>query len=1524
MPHGFAGLRLPSHRLLITAVALAALVSLAAASAFAASFPLPKASEWTVWQAETADRAGAWEVGGPNGAGERYMQPAAGPAGEPAPVRAALAFQFETDRPTTLRVRPVWWPTGEQKLAKRFPYPLVRQPGPEALDYVGTTVFATAPAAGRVIALDAASERVLGAIDIGGYLSDIVADRGKGRVYVADALGDRVVVIDAERRAAVGVMSVPGAPWSLALHKDVLYVACRDSKRLIAYDIEQGKAVREVDLPAQPISLELVGSPPTALVVRFQQQAFDVLTLEPAAADQTQFTAWDNTGKPPLGCGGPDCNCQWYEPAGPHQLAAVSNKGREIIDVGSVTVAPPDMPTADPGPTMPISRRIGDSPTPTVFFLAPGLGRIGVLDVKTKAVSAIDIGGHLSGLAEGGGKLYVADSAGNRVVVVDIGTRKVESEISVPGQPQTMIVVGEVAIQRTGPWRPKTVNRLYITCQGSRDLAVVDLTTKQIVKRLPLDAEPRAVKFVSMPDPGWWPVMADERIPFSLQARVAVEYRPVALNLATQQLAPAPADTVEAAPTRAEVALKVEATTKRLTAGNDLLVGVDGRRWIDVSAFADPQLLPDRPLTAKDTPGSLTVSVDDGPEHNWAAARWIAPDSEMFLVNDSEEFWRYNAPALTVGPGRHVIRVKANSAFARLDAVGVRRSPEPMLEMGLYPAPREVHGRVPLISYQGVFYHQEPALFTLWLANRGALWRSVKLSWTLRNYMGEIVQTAGPDAVGLIAGQTVSISIKPRTKDTGRHTLTVVAETPDGTVTEEARFLKLPKLEHPRMFFRTEDVAAIQARISQHPDLFRRYADWLERMSRKEGRFPEQFMPPGLTAKELEAAAPEGMPDSQKHEACAWRMYELGWRMLAAEFTTMFLKPDSQVLRGKLEALRNAEKTDGYCQYHHHGPFFPGAVASLVDFAPDEQRPNLKLYQQMAAAAGDVNTMPWTLVTLEDPLTPEKRALIYKIMTLENNAEQYFETHRGRRGGVWWSDPYTGCYCPIAGYMLTFMYLHNVFGEPRMFEKPLFSGYLTFQRYADPFQDLQHVQPDRRGPNGEPWRWILSTLSRHPLEKSNYQWDGWIGKMNGPMAGDEKAAVDKLMALDGMQLTGPLQGGVNWFTSGVAVPVALALGWYDPAAPKVTWDEMPPTAVFDVEGWAMMRSGWEAKATEVTFASGVRDHTTRHKPNHFTIIKSGNYLIGTPALLGDDGNMVAAWANSVVVNDSWQEQWALNLTQPRDGEHLVINRFSPAAFTYMSRNQKAFGYKPAEGGWGGGLDLHGHTHTLFMQEGRLLAYQTWPGVDYVAGDASNAWPADQVSQLDRQLVFLKPDFVVIYDRVKLGPAGRQSQWIAATGPSLEAAGDTFAVKSGSEHLMGRALLPEGAVIATPPPMDLGWVWKGQKVLTITPPEQGDHTEYLVVMRVGGGTDPLPDMQLIRDETSAGVRLGLAGGPVEVRFNRSGPVGGRVVGSGGALRGRFELKEAIVDSYANWRSDPRYRKWVREARFAFVIPEGDRR
>ena len=115
------------------------------------------------------------------------------------------------------------------------------------------------------------------------------------------------------------------------------------------------------------------------------------------------------------------------------------------------------------------------------------------------------------------------------------------------------------------------------------------------------------------------------------------------------------------------------------------------------------------------------------------------------------------------------------------------------------------------------------------------------------------------------------------------------------------------------------------------------------------------------------------------------------------------------------------------------------------------------------------------------------RAMVAKIMQWENNLENYFATHQGARGGTSWQNPWTGCNCPIHGQLLAFLYSSNFLGESRMFEKPLFTGFLTFNRLVDPLADTRRILPNTRGPQGEPWRFILSSLPRHPLEATLYE-----------------------------------------------------------------------------------------------------------------------------------------------------------------------------------------------------------------------------------------------------------------------------------------------------------------------------------------------------------------------------------------------------------------------------------------------------
>jgi hypothetical protein len=93
-------------------------------------------------------------------------------------------------------------------------------------------------------------------------------------------------------------------------------------------------------------------------------------------------------------------------------------------------------------------------------------------------------------------------------------------------------------------------------------------------------------------------------------------------------------------------------------------------------------------------------------------------------------------------------------------------------------------------------------------------------------------------------------------------------------------------------------------------------------------------------------------------------------------------------------------------------------------------------------------------------------------------------------------------------------------------------------------------------------------------------------------------------------------------------------------------------------------------------------------------------------------------------------------------------------------------------------------------------------------------------------------------------------------------------------------------------------------------------EFLVVMRVGLGE--LPTMALKPQVTAQrmGVTVTTNGRVVRVSFNRSDLCGGEVVISDGKQVLRRPLNERVNDTYANWQSDPRYRRWL-EARFDFL-------
>ena len=1488
-------------------------------------FPLPKVGEIGTWEAERAEMRGEWELRrDPSASGGIYLKPRRVEEG------VELIFPVETPRPVDLRVWALLWRHSDRRPVRRFPYPLEHRPGPDVIDLweIGgkRLLFFTCPEAGRVAAFDPQSERVINSVDLRGYIADLVIDRVSNSIYVANSTEEKVQVLAPSDLSLRGEISIDGAPWTMAIDGRRLYVGCLKGRKVICIDLESRSISAEAALPWEVAHLEAEGD--GRLIVWLEPVVIDLETFKRIYADR-EWYGFARRRSAEVGNRNRPGWVRFTSPS-PHKLRveAVTEEGRvsREIDVRPVTEGPkvlesfPEPLKETPGPdAMVISAG-------KLFFTSPSTGRVGVVDVGTgELVKVIDLGGYPSDIASDPtrGRLFVSDALGDRVVAIDPVKLSVVGEVRVPGMP--------VALETFAPpgWLKGCGSELFVACWKTRKVVRVDPGELKATGEVDLPAEPLLLKAITPPNNSWWPLIPSDRIELELRTRLAVFLAPISLEKRTLHRIGHALDVSPRFSRRTSVSIDLGGgMSKRFSVDNNLtvriaLVDAEGRtveeRWADVSSVSDPQLAPPIPLSKYDRPGPLTISLDDGPEYPWRREIWMTPDQMQFLVDGTEEFWRWNAPVLHLSPGRHLIRVKAYSPFLMIDALKVERTAEGAVRVkvvGEPPCAESIPER-----YRSLFYHDEPVRFRIELRNLLNTPQKVHLDYEARNYMDEVEDIGGMDLI-LSPLESRSHLIELELKSTGTFTLTIALTSPRGRIVREHRFVRVPKLEHPRMLFRREDIPKIEDRIARYPRLFRRYFEWLRRECEREG-----FLPAGIARSTFVPALPEAQRKLPSQGG--WRRYELGWRMLAVQFGAMFA-PDPELreyFRSRIKEILKDARTDGYCTFHHHGPFFPGAVATLFDMVaatPGEADEEVeKLREFFNRYLGDMNVLPWTLASIEEPLTPRERAILWHIGMWLSNVDRYFTLHQGKRGGRRWLNERTGCHCPLAGYGYSFLYLRNVFGERRFHRKKLVYGFLTHSELVRPINDRRRMLGPV-GPLGEPIRWIDGALSGHPLEKWRYGWDKLIMELSKPEISSEE--VDELLRFEESASTTRAMAFV--------VPIALALGWYEPGSPEVTLEELPPTLLFDGEGDVVMRSDWSAGATEVIFRCGIRDHVYRHRPTHLMIIKGGEFLLGTASSYGDDGNPNPgkSWGNVVVIEPSdWMRRWGENLRHPRAEELLLINRFSDPTFRYIVRERRLVGYAPAEGGWGGGIDLHGHTESPLIKEGEIIAYETSPEFDYVAGDATCSWDLGLAEEVYRQVVFVKPDVVIAYDRVMLGPKAERAYWVGAVGPELRVEGNRFTVKAGSETMRGWVILPENPKLETfdpskpnkytkTPPFSISYSWylfdgrtKHQKVLEIHRLTPSKKLEFLVLMHVGEGEI---EVEPLVDDRYAAVGFLIDGRWVKVKFRRSGPIGGSITIVGDEIIER-EFAEKVEDDYKRWAEDPRFKLWMTSPRFGFL-------
>ncbi|MDQ3033817.1 MAG: heparinase II/III family protein, partial [Myxococcota bacterium] len=335
------------------------------------------------------------------------------------------------------------------------------------------------------------------------------------------------------------------------------------------------------------------------------------------------------------------------------------------------------------------------------------------------------------------------------------------------------------------------------------------------------------------------------------------------------------------------------------------------------------------------------------------------------------------------------------------------------------------------------------------------------------------------------------------------------------------------------------------------------------------------------------------------------------------------------------------------------------------------------------------------------------------------------------------------------------------------------------------------------------------------------------------------------------------------------------------------------------EDVAVMRSGWDADDTYVFLSCG--DYFSGHQH-----IESGSFHVyGAGAMLTGSTGTYDAFET-----DHWQSYYAQHSVHANTLAIVDPGEYFPTLQTFRMGREHSVndgGQRPLRlaemGDYRRVLDLpmyltrrDGLPH---YETGSIRTFEHGTCHDYVACDATAAYSSPgrvtdgnepKVSEVTRQLVFLPPDVIVVFDRIESLDASFEKRFLLHTYGTLEHDGGAFRLENGEGALVGRTLLPASAdtevitafeVAGTPhPPSSTGREIGGTR-LEVSPTTERARDVFLHVLRVQPASDPAAlEASATEDDTHVTLTLTTRSGePITLQLAKTGDLGGHLtVGS----------------------------------------------
>ena len=208
--------------------------------------------------------------------------------------------------------------------------------------------------------------------------------------------------------------------------------------------------------------------------------------------------------------------------------------------------------------------------------------------------------------------------------------------------------------------------------------------------------------------------------------------------------------------------------------------------------------------------------------------------------------------------------------------------------------------------------------------------------------------------------------------------------------------------------------------------------------------------------------------------------------------------------------------------------------------------------------------------------------------------------------------------------------------------------------------------------------------------------------------------------------------------------------------------------------------------------------------------------------------------------------------------------------------------------------LKNKTSCSYYETGDLKTFEHAQCHDYVACDVTAAYQspgfvtdgnAPKVDEVTRQFVYLRPDLLLVFDRVDALDPSFEKRFLLHAIQAPTVAGSTATIVNGKGKLVSQTLLPQGATLnvipsfvvnGTPYPPSAPDTESGGARIEVVPAQaqKQDYFLHLLQLTEAADTSP-PTAQLTQDATSATATISYKGGSYKVSFLKTGTMGGHL-------------------------------------------------